>query len=116
MFTYDETGISGAEYNGTKYSYVKNLQGDVIAIINAMGGTVVEYKYDAWGNILSVTGSMASTLGAVNPFRYRGYYYDTESGFYYLQSRYYDPQVGRFLNADGIIGANGGIMGYNMFA
>ena len=99
MFTYDETGISGAEYNGTKYSYVKNLQGDVIAIINARGGTVVEYKYDAWGNILSVTGSMASTLGAVNPFRYRGYYYDTESGFYYLQSRYYDPQVGRFLNA-----------------
>ena len=94
----------------------RNLQGDVIAILNAMGGTVVEYKYDAWGNILSVTGSMASTLGAVNPFRYRGYYYDAESGWYYLQSRYYDPQVGRFLNADGIIGANGGIMGYNMFA
>ena len=61
-----------------KYSYVKNLQGDVIAILNAMGGTVVEYKYDAWGNILSVTGSMSATLGAINPFRYRGCYYDTE--------------------------------------
>ncbi|MBQ9130893.1 MAG: RHS repeat-associated core domain-containing protein [Clostridia bacterium] len=115
-YYYDESGISGLEYNGTKYTYVKNLQGDVIGIINANGVTVVEYKYDAWGNVLSVSGSMASTLGATNPFRYRGYYYDTESGWYYLNSRYYDPQVGRFLNADGIVGANGGIMGYNMFA
>ncbi|MBR6563606.1 MAG: hypothetical protein IKK70_06695 [Clostridia bacterium] len=59
---------------------------------------------------------MASTLGQYNPFRYRSYYYDVETGFYYLQSRYYDPTVGRFINADGIIGANGGIEGYNMFA
>ena len=115
-YYYDESGVSGLEYNGTKYTYVKNLQGDVIRIINANGVTVVEYNYDAWGNILSVTGSMASTLGAANPFRYRGYYYDTESGWYYLNSRYYDPQVGRFINADGIVGANGGITGYNMFA
>ena len=115
-YYYDESGISGLEYNGAKYTYVKNLQGDVIGIINSNGATVVEYKYDAWGNILATTGSMASTLGVTNPFRYRGYYYDTESGWYYLNSRYYDPQVGRFLNADGIIGANGGIMGYNMFA
>ena len=115
-YYYDESGISGVSYNGTRYSYIRNLQGDVIGIINSNGVTVVEYKYDAWGNILSVTGSLASTLGAVNPFRYRGYYYDTETGFYYLNSRYYDPQVGRFINADGIIGANGGIMGYNMFA
>ena len=117
-YYYDESGISGVSYNGTKYSYVRNLQGDVIAILNSYGGTAVEYKYDAWGNILSVTGALASTLGAVNPFRYRGYYYDTETGFYYLNSRYYDPQVGRFLNADEpiLLGANGGIMGYNMFA
>ena len=115
-YYYDESGVSGLEYNGTKYSYVKNLQGDVIRIINANGVTVVEYNYDAWGNILSTTGSMASTLGAANPFRYRGYYYDAESGWYYLNSRYYDPQVGRFLNADGIVGANGDITGYNMFA
>ena len=117
-YYYDESGISGISYNGTKYSYVRNLQGDVIAILNSYGGTAVEYKYDAWGNILSVTGALASTLGAVNPFRYRGYYYDTETEFYYLNSRYYDPQVGRFLNADEpvLLGANGGIMGYNMFA
>ena len=66
--------------------------------------------------MLSITGTLASTIGQINPFRYRGYYYDTETGFFYLQSRYYDPVVGRFLNADGIIGANGGILGYNMFA
>ena len=66
--------------------------------------------------MLSVTGSLASTIGQYNPFRYRSYYYDTETGFYYLQSRYYDPTVGRFLNADGIVGANGGIQGYNLFA
>lgn len=89
----------------------------MVAIINAMGGTVVEYNYDAWGNILSTTGSMASTLGTTNPFRYRGYYYDTESGWYYLNSRYYDPQVGRFINADGVIpGVDGGINDYNLFA
>ncbi|MBE6683537.1 MAG: RHS repeat-associated core domain-containing protein [Ruminococcaceae bacterium] len=66
--------------------------------------------------MLTTTGTLASTVGAYNPFRYRSYYYDTETGFYYLQSRYYDPTVGRFLNSDGIIGANGGIEGYNMFA
>ena len=63
-----------------------------------------------------MTGSAASTIGNINPFRYRSYYFDAETGWYYLNSRYYDPQVGRFLNADGIIGANGGILGYNMFA
>jgi RHS repeat-associated protein len=115
-YYYDESGISGLEYNGTKYAYVKNLQGDVIGIINANGVTVVEYKYDAWGNVLSVTGSMASTLGATNPFRYRGYYYDAETGWYYLNSRYYDPQVGRFLNADGYVSTGQGLSGYNMFA
>ena len=115
-YYYDESGISGLEYNGTKYTYVKNLQGDVIRIINANGVTVVEYNYDAWGNILSTTGSMASTLGATNPFRYRGYYYDTESGWYYLNSRYYDPLVGRFLNADTYVSTGQGLSGYNMFA
>ncbi len=63
-----------------------------------------------------MTGTLASTVGQANPFRYRGYYYDTETGLYYLQTRYYDPEVGRFLNADGYIGANGDIIGYNMYA
>jgi len=58
--------------------------------------------------VLTTTGTLASTVGAYNPFRYRSYYYDTETDWYYLQSRYYDPTVARFLNADGIVGANGG--------
>ena len=116
-FLYDESGLAyGFVYNGTKYYYVKNLQGDVMSIANADGGIVVNYVYDAWGNILSTTGSMASTVGAVNPIRYRSYYYDTETGFYYLQSRYYDPAIRRFINADGYVNANGDILGFNMYA
>ena len=89
-------------YNGTDYYYRKNLQGDIIAILNTSGTKVVEYTYNAWGEVLSITGSLVNTIGKINPFRYRGYYYDTETGFYYLQSRYYDPVVGRFLNADSV--------------
>ena len=63
---------------------------------------VVEYIYDAWGKLISTTGTLATTLGADNPFRYRGYYYDTETGLYYLTTRYYDPEVCRFISADGI--------------
>jgi len=116
LYYYDDSGIAAVSYDGTKYYYVKNLQGDVIGLVNASGQYVVQYVYDAWGRVVSTTGSMANTLGQYNPFRYRGYYYDRETGFYYLQSRYYDPTVARFLNADGIVGANGGIEGYNMFA
>ena len=70
------------------------------------------YAYDAWGNILSQSGSMAG----VNPLRYRGYYYDSETGFYYLQSRYYDPANRRFINADRYVNANGDLIGFNMYA
>ena len=115
-FYYDETGVCGLEFNGETYYYLKNIQGDVVKILNASGQVVVEYTYDAWGKVLSTTGSLSGTVGFRNPFRYRGYYYDTETGFYYLQTRYYDPEVGRFINADGIVGANGGVLGYNMFA
>ena len=82
--------------------------------MTASGEVVVEYSYDPWGNILAVTGSLASTLGSDNPFRYRGYYYDTESCFYYLNSRYYDAKVCRFVNADCIISP--GLTGTNLFA
>ena len=61
---------------------------------------MTQYGYNAWGNILTTTGELANTLGQINPLRYRGYVYDTETGLYYLQSRYYDPEIGRFLNAD----------------
>ena len=99
-FTYDSTGPASVNYNGTEYFYVRNAQGDVTGLVNASGTRVVTYTYDAWGNPLSTTGSLASTLGAQNPLRYRGYVYDTETGLYYLQSRYYNPGWGRFINAD----------------
>ena len=77
---------------------------------------VVSYEYDAWGKVYSVTGSLADTLGTINPIRYRSYYYDNETGFYYLNSRYYDPEVKRFINADGVIGANQDLTSYNLYA
>ena len=108
--------VEGFIYGNAYYYFQKNLQGDIIRICNCLGETVTEYAYDAWGIITSITGSMASTIGRMNPFRYRGYYYDTETGWYYLNSRYYDPNVGRFLSPDTILGANGGLLGYNLYA
>lgn len=81
--------------------------------------TVVEYNYDAWGKLLSTTGLMASTVGKINPFLYRGYYFDSETRLYYLNSRYYDAQTGRFLNADdtSILGATQEqLLSTNLFA
>ena len=116
-FSYDASGTPMAVlYNGTNYYYVTNIQGDVIAILNTSGAAVVEYAYDAWGNIISTTGSMASTLGAHNPLRYRSYVYDQEYSLYYLQSRYYNPETGRFLNADAFTSTGQGLLGNNMFA
>ena len=99
-FTYDSTGPLSVNCNGTEYFYVKNAQGDVTGLISTSGARVVTYTYDAWGNPLTTTGSLATTLGAANPLRYRGYVYDTETGLYYLQSRYYNPGWGRFIGAD----------------
>ena len=93
-------------YNDTPYSYVKNLQGDVVALLDSTGVVVVKYVYDAWGRPISKTGSLASTLGTVQPFRYRGYVFDEETGLYYLRSRYYSSHLCRFVNADSIISGN----------
>ena len=87
-------------YNGVPYAYVKSLQGDIVAILDENGNTVVSYGYDAWGAPLWCTGELAETLGKVQPFRYRGYVFDEETGLYYLRSRYYNAQWGRFVNAD----------------
>ena len=88
-------------------------QGDVVRMEDANGNVLASYSYDPWGKIISATGSLAE----INPLRYRGYVYDQETGFYYLQSRYYDPAISRFLNADGYaVTGEGGVLGYNMFA
>ena len=101
LFFYDSTGKRVGFANGdTLYYYLYNVQGDVIAIMRAATGQVVaRYSYDAWGKC-TVTNATGYTVGEKNPFRYRGYYYDTETGLYYLNSRYYNPEFGRFINAD----------------
>lgn len=121
IFLYDENGIAYGMLvsDGTSeayYYYLFNAQGDVVGIIDETGTQVVSYEYGPWGDLLSVTGTLADTIGQQNPLRYHGYYYDTETGFYYLQSRYYDPEVCRFINADNQIADVGGqVLGYNMF-
>ena len=96
------------------YYYLTNLQGDVTGILDSSGTTVAAYTYNAWGKILSSSGDLAS----INPLRYRGYYYDVETGLYYVSSRYYDPEIGRFINADDVdlLGANGDFASLNLFA
>ena len=116
-FAYDAVGAPlTVNYNGTTFYYVTNLQGDVIAILDRTGYPVVQYTYNAWGELLSATGSMANSLGALNPLLYRGYVYDRETGLYYLQSRYYNPEIGRFINADSYVSTGQGLLGNNMFA
>ena len=116
-FYYDASGRPlSVVYNGTTYYYILSLQGDVVAILDSSGVCVVEYTYDAWGRLLSTTGSMSGTLGLHNPLRYRGYVYDRETGLYYLQSRYYNPAICRFISADAFVSTGQGILGHNMFA
>lgn len=112
-YLYDADGSPMAvECNGSMYYYVLNVQGDVIRILNSSGSVVAYYTYDAWGKLLDSGGAMAD----INPLRYRGYVYDQEYGLYYLQSRYYDPEIGRFLNADRFISTGQGYFCFNMFA
>ena len=113
-FVYDENNQPLAmKYNNTLYYYVLNAQGDVVRIVNSSRSVVASYTYDPWGKIISSSG----TLADVNPLRYRGYYYDAETGFYYLQSRYYDPEIGRFINADSYASTDAtGLLSTNMFA
>ena len=83
-----------------EYYYVKNLQNDVIGITDAEGNVVARYYYDAWGNYKGGTISQSARIGYLNPIRYRSYYCDTEFDYYYVNSRYYNPELGRFINAD----------------
>ena len=90
----------------TDYYFVCNWRGDVIRIYDGTGAVVANYNYDAWGNVISVTDANGAAItdsthiANVNPLRYRGYYFDSETGFYYVSSRYYDPEIGRWINAD----------------
>ena len=118
-FFYDQQGnrVAMADSSNKFYYYIYNVQGDVIALADAATGKlVVTYTYDAWGKLVELKDNTANSVGTQNPFRYRGYYYDTETSLYYLQSRYYDPDTGRFISSDGYIsGASGTTKGYNLF-
>ena len=126
-YSYDANGIlynvrytltdGDTEYS---YYYTHNSRGDIVGIYNGAGELKAHYEYDAWGNVISITDNNGNAItnpnhiGNLNPFRYRGYYYDTESGFYYLMSRYYDPVTHRFINADGYFQSGGNILDANM--
>ncbi len=115
-YTYDANdNLISMNLNGSEYYYVRNGQNDIIGLFDSNGTRVVSYTYDTWGKPAitdtekndpndtiddGITGSLADTVGVKNPYRYRGYYYDSESGLYYLNSRYYSPEWGRYLNAD----------------
>ncbi len=99
----NEDSVCGIIYNNNPYYFIKNLQGDVIAIVDKDATTVAKYSYDAWGVCSIIQDISGCNISNINPYRYRGYYYDAEIQMYYLQSRYYDPSVGRFVNADDLV-------------
>ena len=119
-FEYGQTGLMAIQYISSSltdtYYAVTNAQGDVVALVDGSGTVVVNYTYDAWGKLKSMTGSKASTVGKYNPIRYRGYVYDTETQLYYLNTRYYNPDMGRFINADSYASTGDELVGRNMFA
>ena len=126
-FTYAAASDGGAtgRVKGADYYYIRDGLMCITGLIDANGGAVVNYRYDSWGKLISITGSMADTLGKDNPYRYKGYYYDDETGMYYLKSRYYQPEICRFIIARAmgqefgvkdvavaaVLGAVGGICG-----
>ena len=106
-YLYDQSGVFAVKRGESTYFYRKDAQGNICALLDSNGNVVVEYVYDAWGNhaVLDANGADITDvnhIGVLNPFRYRSYYYDTETGLYYLKSRYYDPETGRFITIDGI--------------
>ena len=126
VYLYDENGAPiGYRYRTPSYArgvfdgyfFEKNLQGDIVAVYNQNGIKVAGYAYDAWGSCTTTYyNGGANTAAKYNPFRYRGYYYDSETGLYYLQSRYYDSAMGRFISADAYVSTGQGLLGFNMFA
>ena len=119
-FVYDQDGqLFSVDLNGMTYYYIHNLQDDVIGLIDSNGTQVVSYQYDTWGNPISMTDTSSTDIGTKNPFRYRGYCYDEETGLYCLKSRFYDPVTGRFVSADdvGVLKIEqGNLNQYNQYA
>ena len=119
-FIYDNAGVAGVKYGGKQYLYRKDAQGNIVAILTDSGAVEAKYVYDAWGNNIALNANGAeitSGIGVLNPFRYRGYYYDTETELYYLQTRYYDPELGRFISQDSLDYADPEtINGLNLYA
>jgi len=118
----NEGNLEGFTYDNVLYYYMKNVSNDIIGILNSQGEKVATYEYDSWGNILAIKDGSGNSvvnnlnhIANINPFRYRSYYYDAETALYYLNSRYYSPKIGRFINADGYVSTGQGIDGYNMF-
>ena len=127
MYVYDANGSPvGMVYRNStmaanateEYLFVKNIQGDILYVYSSTGNKLVSYVYDAWGNIISTTYSNGGGTSAArfNPFTYRGYYRDSETGMYYLNSRYYNPKMGRFISADAYVSTGQGLLGFNMYA
>ena len=118
-YIYDSNELIGLKYNNQTYFYKKNLQGDIIGLYNSDFEQIVTYTYDAWGKVLSVTDNFGNEItdsnhiGLINPFRYRSYYYDEETKLYYLNSRYYNPEWGRFVNVDKLL--ENAFKGYNLY-
>ncbi|HAX02803.1 MAG: hypothetical protein A2Y45_05175 [Tenericutes bacterium GWC2_34_14] len=121
IYTYDYDGtIISFEYRDDthawkEYFFMRDQQGDITKIVDKDGTIIVEYQYDAWGNIISKVDNSGFNLSAINAYTYRGYRYDSEINLYYLNSRYYDPEIGRFISSDGILGQKGNIQSTNMF-
>lgn len=118
-FRYDRNNsLVGFNLDGVEYLYMKNATGEIVGILDINGNLVATYTYDAWGKVLTVSGAMAETVGTINPMRYRDYYLDSETGYYYLQSRYYNPDICRFIDLDepNILSLNfGNIVAANLF-
>ncbi len=113
-FFYDTQGRPAQlEFNGKKYSYVSNIQGDVVGILEDAGTFIAEYQYTAWGINLTIDHSVNTDIAYLNPLGYKGYIYDCETGMYWLKSRYYLPSQQRFVNADGLVAS--GLLSTNLY-